>query len=218
MSLMNRDEPGRPWMPIEDFRDFQATRPDEEGWELIDGVPVMMTPTYLTHARIAGNIERLLCDALDAFDPSRTALQNIGVDLGLSGNALPGLGRGAGYAPQPDVGVVGAAFEADRRFASPLYVAVEIVSSTDDAWLSSAGMRWIEAKTRIYQAHPPCEAVVAVEQHRMEVRLSRRSGAQWDRMVLSRPEDGLRLPTCGLDCTAADLYRGTPQSQGPARP
>lgn len=215
MSLVNGEELCRPWMPIEDFRAFQATRPDEEGWELIDGVPVMMTPTYLTHARIAGNIERLLCDALD---PSRTALQNIGVDLGLSGNALPGLGRGAGYAPQPDVGVVGAAFEADRRFASPLYVAVEVVSSADDAWLPSAGMRWIDAKARIYQAHPPCEAVVVVEQHRMEVRLWRRSGAVWDGTVLNRPGDAFRLPTCGLDCAVADLYRGTPLSRGPARP
>lgn len=210
MSLVKGDDLGRSWMPIEDFRAFQATRPDEEGWELVEGVPVMMTPTYLTHARIAGNIERLLCDTLDVFDPSRTALQNIGVDLGLSGSALPGLGRTAGYAPQPDVGVIGAAFEADRRFANPLYVAVEVVSSTDDAWLPSAGMRWIEAKTRIYQAHPPCEAVIVVEQHRMEVRLSQRSGTTWESATLMRPEDVVRLPTCGLECTVADLYRGTP--------
>lgn len=210
MSLVTRDKCQPPWMPIDDFRAFQAARPDEEGWELVDGVPVMMTPTYLTHARIAGNIERLLCDALDAFDPSRTALQNIGVDLGLSGQALPGLGRGAGYAPQPDVGVVGAAFEADRRFASPLYVAVEVVSSTDDAWLPAVGMRWIDAKARIYRAHPPCEAVVVVEQHRIDVRLWRRSGTSWEETVLTRPEDRLRLPTCGLDCAVAGLYRGTP--------
>ncbi|WP_237477975.1 Uma2 family endonuclease [Lichenibacterium dinghuense] len=74
MSLAKGAEPGRSWMPVEDFRAFQTTRPDGEGWELIDGVPVMMTPTSVNHARIAGNVERLLCDALDAFDPARTAL------------------------------------------------------------------------------------------------------------------------------------------------
>ena len=176
MSLAKGAEPGRSWMPVEDFRAFQTTRPDGEGWELIDGVPVMMTPTSVNHARIAGNVERLLCDALDAFDPARTALQNIGVDLGLPGDVLPNLGRAAGHAPQPDVAVIDAEFGADLRFASPLYVAVEVVSSTDDAWIASAGMRWIEAKTRLYQAHAACEAVLAVEQHRSKVRLSLRSG------------------------------------------
>jgi hypothetical protein len=31
------------------FRDFLEGRPDEERWELIDGVPVMMAPATLDH-------------------------------------------------------------------------------------------------------------------------------------------------------------------------
>ena len=217
MPLVSRAEADRPWMAIDEFRAFQVVRPDEERWELIHGVPVMMTPTQIGHARIAGDIERLLSDALDLLDPTRIALHDIGVDLGLSGE-LPGLGRAAGYAPQPDVGVIDAAYEVDQRFARRLYVAVEVVSSTDDARLTAAGMPWIEAKTRIYQAHAPCEAVVAVEQQRMEARLWLRSGGRWWATVLTRPEDTVRLPTCGLACTLADLYRGTPLLRGVARP
>ena len=140
MSVAAVPETDRSWMPVEEFRTFQAFRPDDERWELVDGVPVMMTPTQLGHARIAGNVERLLSDALDVFDPRRIALHDIGVNLGLAGETLAGLGRAAGYAPQPDVGVVDAAFDPDQRFATRLYVAVEVVSSTDDAWLTAAGM------------------------------------------------------------------------------
>lgn len=210
MSVMKRAEAGRPWMPIDAFRSFQFDRPDEERWELIDGLPVMMTPTQIGHARIAGTIERLLSEALERFDPSRIALHDIGVELGLAEETLIGLGRSAGYAPQPDVGVIDAAFDIDQRFARRLFVAVEVVSSTDDVRLTAAGMPWIEAKTRLYQAHAPCEVVLVVEQHRLEARLSHRSGTQWRSMVLTHPEAAIRFPTCGVDCRLADLYRGTP--------
>lgn len=136
------------------------------------------------------------------------------MDLGLSGDVLPGLGRAAGYAPQPDVAVVDADFGADLRFAPKLYVAVEVVSSTDDARVPPAGMRWTDAKTRIYQADAACEAVPAVEQHRLEARLSLRADAGWRTTALTRAEDVLFLPTCGL----ADLYRGTPVLRAAARP
>lgn len=195
---------------IDAFRAFQLERPDEEGWELVDGSPVMMTPTHLGHARIAGNVERLLSEALDAVDPSRMALQNIGVDLGLAAETLSGLGRGARYAPQPDIGVIDAAFAPDQRLAAKLHVAVEIVSETDEDRIASIGMRWIDAKTRLYQAHRHCEAIIVVEQHRLEATLSRRSGEAWQTWALTHPDETLELPTCGLTCRLADLYRGTP--------
>ena len=47
-------------MSGEAFRSFQSRRPDHEQWELIGGVPTMMTPPTITHGRIAGNLERLL--------------------------------------------------------------------------------------------------------------------------------------------------------------
>jgi Uma2 family endonuclease len=50
-------------LSIEAFRNWAASRPDEERWELIDGVPMMMAPPTRDHQRIASNFERLLNDA-----------------------------------------------------------------------------------------------------------------------------------------------------------
>ncbi len=48
-----------PPMSIELFRAFYSTRPDEERWQLIDGVAVMMPPPIPAHQRIASNLEGL---------------------------------------------------------------------------------------------------------------------------------------------------------------
>jgi Uma2 family endonuclease len=55
------------------FREFQDHRPDHERWELIAGVPMMMSPPTIAHNRIAGNLERLLNEALERHAPTRIA-------------------------------------------------------------------------------------------------------------------------------------------------
>jgi Uma2 family endonuclease len=55
------------------FRAFYASRPDEERWELIDGLAVMMTPPSLAHQRIASNLQLLLNQALEDRFPTMTA-------------------------------------------------------------------------------------------------------------------------------------------------
>jgi Uma2 family endonuclease len=62
-------------LSVELFRGFLEGRPDEERWELIDGVPIMMAPPTLAHQRIAGNLQRLLNEALDSFAPNLAAFQ-----------------------------------------------------------------------------------------------------------------------------------------------
>ena len=39
----------RPGLSVDTFRAFYASRPDEEHWELIDGVAMMMAAPTLTH-------------------------------------------------------------------------------------------------------------------------------------------------------------------------
>jgi len=55
----------RPRLSVHVFRRFVEGRPEEERWELIDGVAVMMAPPTLAHQIIAGNLQRLLNDALE---------------------------------------------------------------------------------------------------------------------------------------------------------
>jgi Uma2 family endonuclease len=180
------------------FRAFQHGRPDQERWELVAGVPMMMTPPTIVHNRIASNFERLLNDALVAHDPGRLATQRLGVELA-SGD----------YKPEPDVAVIDADFEANQRFVDRVYLLAEVVSDTDELRVPDADRRWIDVKREIYLDHPACEAVLMVEQDRMEVRVDMRTEKGWTSSTLGAADE-LSLPGFGLRCAVADLYQGTP--------
>ena len=74
-------EKKRPGLSVEAFRAFYDGRPDEERWELIDGVPMMMAPPTFVHQRIASNLERLFNDALELHRPTWAAYQRGGLNL-----------------------------------------------------------------------------------------------------------------------------------------
>jgi Uma2 family endonuclease len=182
------------------FRAFQARRPDHERWELIEGVPVMMTPPTIAHNRIAGNLERLLNEALARHNPSRLANQRPGIELRSGGD----------YKPEPDVGVIDAAYEVGQRFVERAYLLAEIISDTDDFLVPGTGEPWINVKRRIYLDHESCETVLIIAQDRIEVRLDVRTPAGWRSETLVGAEAELALPSFGLRCLLGDLYAGTP--------
>ena len=185
-------------MSAAEFRAFQARRPDGERWELIAGIPIMMVPPTIAHNLIAGNLERLLNSALAAHDPTRLVTQRLGVEL-----------ESGDYKPEPDVAVIGADVQAKQRFVDRLYLAAEVVSDTDELKDPDSGMRWIDAKRAIYLAHAPCEAVLLIEQDRMEVGVDVRTKGGWTSSTLG-PADELILSGFGLRCAVVDLYEGTP--------
>ena len=179
---------------IEAFRAFYESRPDEEHWELIDGVPMIMAPATLIHQRIASNLERLLNDALEIRNPRLAAYQRVGVDLRPDVN---------NYDPEPDVVVVDNVVKSsDQRYVDCFYLAAEVVSDSDGAR--------VELKRDIYKQHPHCRCVLTVRQDRHEVRVDSRNDAGWQVNILQQPTDILALDEFGLRCTVADLYRGTP--------
>ena len=205
-------------MSKDDFRLFQAGCADEERWELIDGLPVMMTPPFIDHNRIASNVERLLNDALITFKPSRVAVQRPGVELGLEAAVLVGLGRAAKYVPEPDIAVIDDDPRPERRFVDKASVLVEVVSSTDEEPVLPGQESWIGAKVRLYRSHAHCEAVVVIEQRCMEVRVSLRSDGGWVDAILCNEDAVLVLPTCGLRCKVSDIYAGTHLRPRESRP
>jgi len=182
------------------FRAFQARRPDHERWELIEGVPVMMTPPTIAHNRIAGNLERLLNEALARHDPSRFANQRPGIELSSGGD----------YKPEPDIGVIDAEYEVGQRFVQRAYLLAEVVSDTDDFLVPGTGERWIDVKRRIYLDHEHCEAVLIIAQDRIEVRLDVKTEAGRRSETLVGAEAELALPLFGLRCALGELYAGTP--------
>ncbi len=182
----------QPRLSVELFRGFLEGRPDEERWELIDGVPVMMTPPTKAHQRIASNLERLLNDALENHAPNLAAYQRLGVNLG------PRLEY---YDPEPDVAVVDAESD-DERYSDRFYLAAEIVSSSDRTY--------VESKREVYKLHDSCKYILTVQQQQWGVRIDRRTDAGWSEQVLTSPDDVPELADFGLSCKVSDLYRGTP--------
>jgi Uma2 family endonuclease len=196
-----------------EFRSFQETRPDHERWELIKGVPVMMVPPFIAHQRIAGNLERLLNDALATHDPTRFAVQGSGVELG--NLVLEEFGED--YRPEPDVMVFDADYEPRQRFVERAYLVAEIVSDTDHQSVPGEKEPWIAIKRRLYRAHPPCEAVLLVEPLRIEIAVDLRTNDGWEATKLTRLDEALIVPSCGLKCLVADVYDGTPLNRRRSR-
>ena len=113
--MARRAEQSPRGLSVEAFRAFYRGRPDDERWELIDGVPARVTPPpTFVHQRIASNLERLLNDALEAYDPVRAAYQRGGLNLK---RAV------ANYDPEPDVVVVDVVVAPDQQYADRFYLA-----------------------------------------------------------------------------------------------
>jgi Uma2 family endonuclease len=144
------------------FRAWQQSRPDEERWELIDGVPMMIAPRTRDHQRIASNLERLLNDALELHRPALSAYQRVGLDLGSVAEH---------YDPEPDVAVVDTNADGDARYSDRFYLAAEAVSDSDR--ITVAG------KAEIYKRHPHCIYVLVVRQDKHEVSVAVRAGDYW---------------------------------------
>ena len=183
------------------FRDFVASRPDEEKWELIEGRFVMQAQPSIDHQIIAGNLERLLRDGLERIGSDRIVIQNTAIDLRpvIEGNTYV-----------PDVAVIDHGdVEPGRNVAGTCYLAAEIMSPSDRRKPSGANRRKIAIKLAGYQALPTCEAVLLIEQRAFDVTLATRQPTAWNIARLSDPDLRLVLPSAGLDCRILDLCART---------
>lgn len=180
-----------PMLSITSFRTWLESRPDEEHWELIEGVPMMMTPPNRRHQRIASNLESLLNAALKRHNPAFAAYHDIGVNIV---STVP-------YDPEPDVAVIRDDENPDPRYADRFYLVAEVLSESDKAI--------IESKRDIYRAHMSCTCILLIRQDRVEIIVDRRITDGWRSEVL-HAGDQLALPEFGLSCPVSDVYRDTP--------
>lgn len=194
-------------MSVAEFRSFQERRPDHERWELLAGVPMMMTPPTLVHNRIASNLEHVLNSALEHMNSPWVAVQRPGLEF-VSGN----------YRPEPDVAVIDADFDNDQRFVHHAYLLAEVVSISDEIGVPKLREPWIDVKRRIYRAHSLCGAVLIIQQDRIEAEVDLRIGNNWQTSTLSGSDAELHLPAFGLQCALGNLYDGTPLRPRKHRP
>lgn len=180
-----------PILSVASFRTWLASRPDEEHWELIEGVPMVMTPPNCRHQRIASTLESLLNTALKRHNPLLVAYQNIGVNIV---STVP-------YDPEPDVAVIREDENPNPRYADRFYLVAEVLSESDKGI--------IESKRDIYRAHPSCTCILLIRQDRPEIIVERRTGDVWSSQLL-HGADELSLPEFGLACAVKDVYSETP--------
>jgi Uma2 family endonuclease len=180
-----------PILSVASFRAWLASRPDEEHWELIEGVPLMMTAPNRRHQRIASNLESLLNAALKRHDPALAAFRDIGVNIA---SAVP-------YDPEPDVAVIREDENPDPRYAEHVYLVAEVLSESDKGI--------IESKRDIYRSHGSCTCILLVRQDRVEIIVDRRTANGWRSEVL-QGADELNLPDFGLICLVKEIYLDTP--------
>lgn len=190
----------QPSMPIDVFRAFYESRPDEERWELIDGVAMMMASPTKAHQRIASNLEQLLNNALDRHNPSLVGYQRLGMNL------RPIVEN---YDPEPDVVVLDADEKLDEHYADRFYLAAEVVSESDRTK--------VQLKRDVYRLHPNCIYIVTIRQDRHDIRIETRQGSEWLVQVLQRPTDIMTLPHFGLRCRIRDVYERTGVAGRPIR-
>ena len=191
----------QPQLSLKVFHAFRDSRPEEEKWELIDGVPMMMPPPTLVHQRIGRNLEALLNERLQLVKPEWQAEHEIGL-------LVPGDEK---YNPEPDVTVIDAEIRAGQIFAERFYLVAEVLSESDKPEV-------IAAKLAYYKSHASNRAVLLVRQDRLGITLHARLDAdRWSERELTPAEETIELPDIGRIGTVGQLYRDTPLDPAKAR-
>lgn len=174
-------------MTVEDFLAFLDRRSSGERWELIDGVPMMMVGGTLAHARIAGNVDRLLAPA--AEKRGCMSLRGFLVEASETSSF------------EPDVMVrCGDMEDMSRRAADP-----QIVFEV----LSPSTMRIDRVlKFERYRAIPSLQQIVFIYQDSIRVESWLRQHGDWreEPVLLLKLEDSLAVPVLGASLPLADVY------------
>ncbi len=178
-------------MDVDEFMAFLETRPDEERWELIEGIAVMMAPPSLAHQRIAHNFCNLLNSAFAAQQRDLFAYIGTGV-------RAPGI---RDFHVLPDVVVVPGVAGYDF-YSEGCHLAAEVLSPSNTR-------REMALKLRRYRQAPENLYSVFIEAREFLVEIHAKRN-DWQPAILSKPDDPIDMPEFGLRCRLADLYRGTP--------
>jgi Uma2 family endonuclease len=181
-------------MTIEEFLAFTDTRPEEERWELIEGVPVLTPSPIDFHQIIVTNIVAFLVRWKIETKASWLPLIGTGTRVPVSVHSLP----------QPDVMVkerppTGSAVSDDGL------VLFEVLSKSN----TKADQAW---RRRVYASVPNCQHYVTVSLRGVEVVAYDRAG-NWRPRTAASLAEALELPALDLAIPLADIYRWTPLGQ-----
>lgn len=188
MGVAKRVKPPSPF-DVDSYMAFLRDRPDEERWQLVDGVAQRMTPPTLVHQGIALNLLILL----------NASLRGAGLPFKAYGPCGVRIPRVADFQPEPDVAVLPLdAF--DGHWAESFQLVAEILSRSND-------IEQTARKVDLYCSHPDNLHVLVVDQD--TIRVTHRARAEDWRPVELGEADRLVLPELHVDVAVVDLYEGT---------
>ena len=175
---------------FDEFVAFLDERPDEERWELIDGVMELnATPTDL-HQLIVTNILVQLALAVRASGAPWMVLPGLGIHL-------PG---DKSRAPTPDVLVRPGTISRSGYCDDPIVI-VEVLSPSTE----KKDLVW---KRGYYASLPAVQHYLIISQDEVLVRHHTRKG-NWRARKLSSPSDVIELTAIDAALRLSDIYRGT---------
>ncbi len=178
-------------MTIEEFLAFTDTRPEEERWELIEGVAVLNPSPIDHHQMVVSNIVAYLIAQKRQTGATWYAMLGVGTRVPVSPRSLP----------QPDVFVKEGA-PTGLPTTDDALVLFEVLSRSntriDQAW-----------RRRVYASVPNCQHYVTVSLKTVEVVAYDRS-TDWRERELTRLDQALELPALDVAIPLADIYRWTP--------
>ena len=170
------------------FLAFLETRPDDEKWELWDGVPRMMNPPSWRHQSVASRMVSLLDDHFYDRDDSYMALHEVGLRIG----------KHPTFRPEPDFAVLERGEEGDPYF-NRFILAGEVLSPSNT-------YGEIATKVERYRDHPDCRYVLVLEQHEPSLVLHTR-GNEWTERTIFGADAVLELPTFSFSVRLSSIYR-----------
>jgi Uma2 family endonuclease len=176
---------------VEEYFALIESRPEEERWQLIDGVAMMMPPPTRVHQQIASNLAFELNTHFRARRLQLSALQEVGL-------MVP---EAELFRPEADVAVFDAMADYES-YASRFYFVAEILSDSNTD-------KDIAVKRQRYLQHPDNLYFVLIEQKRVRAEILPRA-ANWQTAVLEDLDAVLAIPEWGFRMRLADVYRGTP--------
>jgi Uma2 family endonuclease len=184
-------------MNVHQYLAFNATRPDKEKWELINGELFLNASPVSLHQWIAGNIIRHLYAPLRNAGHSYVAMIGIGVQIAeLS-------------AVEPDV-MIRPRTNAHKNICDDIVVAFEVLSP-------STRLHDLDFKREAYPSLASLTHYVVVSAERMEVRVYARA-AGWAEVVLVCPEELIQFESLRAHISLAEIYDDMTDLLEPATP
>jgi Uma2 family endonuclease len=179
-------------MTIRDFLAFTETRPKEERWELIEGLPVMSPSAVDYHQIIVGNLTGLLWQHQTSSGASWIVLGGgVGTRSKATLNSL--LIPDVMIKEQPGTG---------QSISDDCLVAIEVLSRSN----SKRDQIW---RQNFYMAVPNCAHYVTVAQKSREVIVHSRATA-WLPAKFTALNESVQLQAIKAKLPMRQIYRNTP--------